>query len=80
MAQGRITVWSAHLVAARAFLASATQWRVAAGMGGMVMIGLDYAGVRAGLDAEGLTLSPDDWRALRLIEAGAIEATNGGGA
>lgn len=69
-----MVLWAHHLVAAEAFLASATQWRAVVGKGGMRMIGLDYAGVRAGCASEGIVMTPEDWRALRLIEAGAIEA------
>lgn len=53
-------------MAARAFFAVATQWRE----GGT---GLDYAGVEAGLRMEGIVLTPDDWRGLRAIEAGAAQ-------
>ena len=63
-------LWPGQEVPVRAFLAVSTQWRVA-GMG--AVIGLDYAGARAGLEAEGITVSPDDWRDLRAIEAGALE-------
>lgn len=61
------------MVAARAFLAVQTQWRVA-GQGQAV--GLDYAGVAAGLAAEGIALEPADWRDLRAIEAGAVAELN----
>ncbi len=74
-----VTVWADHLVALSAFLSGATQWRLVGGMSGIRAVGLDYAGVRAGLEAEGVSLAPHDWRALRLIEAGAIEAMNGDG-
>jgi len=43
-------------------------------MTGIIRTGLDYAAVRAGLEAEGLAMSHEDWRALRLIEAGALDA------
>lgn len=62
-------LWPGQEVAVRAFLAVVTQWRT----GPAGFTGLDYAGVRAGLAAEGIEVTPDDWRALRAIEAGALE-------
>jgi hypothetical protein len=59
-------LWPGQEAPVRAFLAVATQWR----QGGT---GLDYAGCRAGLEAEGITVTPDIWRGLRAIEAGAVE-------
>lgn len=69
-------LWAEHLGPARAFLAVDTQWRVASGGFGMAVIGLDYTAVRIGLRAQAIALDPDGWAALRLIEAGAIEAMN----
>ncbi|MFN3971243.1 MAG: DUF1799 domain-containing protein [Gemmobacter sp.] len=63
-------VWRGHTAAVRAFLAVSTQWRVG---GAGVVIGLDYAAARAGLEAEGTTVTPEVWRDLRAIEAGAVE-------
>lgn len=62
-------VWADCLAAAQAFLAVQTQWRVAASG---AAVGLDYAGVAAGLAAEGLALDAPGWRDLRAIEAGAV--------
>lgn len=63
-------LWAGHEAAARAFLAVATQWRVAPGGG---VIGLDYAAAAAGLGAEGIAVTPDLWREMRAIERGAVE-------
>ena len=63
-------LWPGQEVPVRAFLAVSTQWRVA---GSGAVIGLDYAAARAGLAAEGIEVTPDDWRDLRAIEAGAVE-------
>lgn len=59
-------LWPGQEAAALAFLAVASQWRPEC-------TGLDYAGCRAGLEAEGITVTPDIWRGLRAIEAGAVE-------
>lgn len=52
------------------FLSVATQWRVSEGQ----VIGLDYTAVAAGLSAEGMTPAPEQWRRLRQIEYGALDA------
>jgi len=83
-------VWPQHAETVRAFLAVASQWRVAAiGGGGFAMMGgaaiaplrlvyvaLDYGAVRAGLDAEAITVTPELWRGLRIMEAAACAALN----
>ncbi|MBO4168869.1 DUF1799 domain-containing protein [Cereibacter azotoformans] len=73
-------VWPEHAAAVAAFLAISTQWRwVGSGMGGVMAIGLDYAGARAGLALAGIEVTADLWHAITLIEAGALAALNGGG-
>lgn len=57
-----------------AFLDCQTQWRVAAGMAGLVWFGLDYAACKLVLDAE--ELGPDVFRDLRVIEAAALPILN----
>jgi hypothetical protein len=83
-------VWPENWETVQAFLAVSLQWRVVsrggggfAGMGGGVIapmvpmfVGLDYAGVRAGLDAEGITVTPELWRGLRVMEAAACAVLN----
>lgn len=66
-------LWPWHLPGLRAFLAVATQWRVAGGIGGAVRIGLDYAAAEAGLRLAGIEVTPDLWDEVCLIEAGALE-------
>lgn len=39
-------------------------------------IGLDYAGVRAGLRAEGIAITRELWTGLRFMEAAAAAALN----
>lgn len=56
-----------------------TQWRVVAGMGGAVYVGLDYPAVQLVLDLE--VPKPDQrdtWWALRIIEREALEVLNKG--
>ncbi len=60
----------------RAFLAIASQWRMVAGMGAMVALGLDYAGAEAGLRLAGIEADPVLWGEIRQIEAGAVAAMN----
>lgn len=48
-------------------------------MGRIVWVGLDYAAARAGLDLAGLTITPEIWAQVRLIEAGAREELNADG-
>jgi hypothetical protein len=83
-------VWSENWSTVQAFLAVSLQWRVvsiggggAAGMGGAALapmvpmfIGLDYSAVRAGLEAEGMVITPDLWRGLRIMETAACAALN----
>ncbi len=64
------------MAALRAYLAIADQWRVVAGGGGTLWLGLDYAGARAGLDLAGIVVSPEVWADVQLIEAGAKAALN----
>lgn len=70
-------VWAENVAAVEAFLSVATQWRVAVGQTGMVAVGLDYAGARAGLDLAGIALTPDLWSRVQAIELGAVAALNG---
>jgi hypothetical protein len=83
-------VWREHMPVVDAFLAVSSQWRtisVSAGgvitpMGGGVaptvplFVGLDYAAVKVGLDAERIEITPDLWRDLRIMEAAACAALN----
>ncbi len=70
-------VWPEHVAAVEAFLAIAGQWRMVAGMGGMLALGLDYAGAQAGLELAGIETTPALWAEIRAIEAGAKAAMNG---
>ncbi len=71
-------VWRQNVPAVLAFLAVASQWRVVAGgMGGIAVIGLDYTGVRCGLAAAGIRVTPAIWAGLQVMEAEAVRAMNG---
>ncbi len=69
-------VWPENAGAVRAFLAVATQWRMVAGMAGMVATGLDYAGAQAGLALAGIVADEALWDDIRMIEQGAVAALN----
>jgi hypothetical protein len=69
-------VWAENVAAVTAFLAVSTQWRVAAGATGLVITGLDYAGVRAGIEAIGIEITPRLWGDVQMIEAGALAELN----
>lgn len=69
-------VWPENVAAVEAFLVCSSQWRMVDGMSGMRVIGLDYAGVKAGLELAGIEVTPDLWSDIRLVEAGARTAMN----
>jgi hypothetical protein len=76
-------LWPEHVATVQAFLFVCTQWRVVPVGGGfaasrILTIGFDYAGVRAGLDAEGIEVTPELWRGLRVMEQEAVAALNEG--
>jgi hypothetical protein len=74
----------------QAFLCVSTQWRMSsaggggvAGMGGGAVlpirplwIGLDYAAVRVALEAEGIAITTELWRGLRIMEDEACATLN----
>lgn len=75
-------VWPDNWATVEAFLFVSTQWRVIERGGGMApaqtyWIGLDYAGVAAGLAGAEIATSADLWRGLRVMEAAARNTLNG---
>lgn len=46
------------------------------GLSGTHWIGLDYTAVKYGLDLAGVSVTPDTWMDVRLIEDGAREEMN----
>jgi hypothetical protein len=69
-------VWEENAAIVEAFLAASTQWRVAGTFGGLVFLGLDYAGARAGIEAAGIEITPELWAGLRVMEQAACAALN----
>ncbi len=75
-------VWPENWPTVKAFLAVTTQWRVVSiGGGGFAptmprVLGFDYSGVRAGLDAGGFAVTPEIWRGLQIMEEAATAALN----
>ena len=60
------------------WLAIASQWRTIALANGRVYFEcLDRAAVKVDLDLAALTVTPDQWGALRIMEAAARSALNG---
>lgn len=69
-------VWPENVATVTAFLAVDTQWRVIGGFGPAVVMGFDYAGVRAGLAMARIRLTPALWADLQLMERAARAALN----
>ena len=70
-------LWEINLPALEAFSVIGTQWRVLPlGEGRLIYTGLDYAAAAAGLALAGLTVPPDIWSDVQVIEAGALGALN----
>jgi len=64
-----------------AFSGVASQWRVApVGQVGLRYIGLDYAGVKAGLECAGVAVTPELWEGVRTMEAEMRTVLNAPGA
>jgi hypothetical protein len=75
-------VWPDNWAIVEAFLCISTQWRVAPRGGGMgpvthYWLGLDYAGVAAGLAGSGIMADAELWCGLRIMEAAGRNALNG---
>jgi len=69
---GHDGVFSENAAIVEAFLIVSSQWRVVALQGRdgtrCHVVGLDYAGVRAGLEAAGIALTPELFFGLRIME------------
>lgn len=80
---GAEAVWRANEPAVRAFVFTATQWRTAqltTETGARIYwVGLDYAGVRAGLEGLQIPVTPNLWAGLMVMEQEARSALNGDG-
>lgn len=69
-------VWAQNVPALTAFLVASTQWRVVAGAADLFVLGLDYAGARAGIEGAGIEITPQLWGDLQVIEAAALAELN----
>lgn len=71
-------VWPDNWDTVRVFCALGTQWRVAAGMAGLVWLGLDYAAITPVLRL--MDIPRRDWQdlfeGLRVMERAAAEVRN----
>jgi hypothetical protein len=76
---GETEVWPENWEIVVAFVAVSTQWRaVALPSGAVRFVGLDYAAARVGLEAEGIAVTPELWRGIRVMEDAARAAANEG--
>lgn len=74
-----IGVWNINVAAVTAFLSIDSQFRVTArGTGSVLVTGLDYTGVQAGLALAGIAVTPQVWGDIQLIETGAVAELNRG--
>lgn len=64
----KLVVWDLAWDAVRLFDAMRTQWRVVAGMGGLVYLGMDYGPLRGLLRPLGLWARRDDAELLRQFQ------------
>lgn len=72
-------IWESNVQAVHAFLTIDSQFRMTGlARGGVLVTGLDYAGARAGLELAGVTVTPDLWSDIQLVEAGAVGELNRG--
>ncbi|WP_439523264.1 DUF1799 domain-containing protein [Marivita sp.] len=66
-------VWPENAEAVRAFLRIQSLFRFPGAFGGTC--GLEYGGVRDGLEMAGFEITPELWAQLQCVERGAIDAT-----
>lgn len=69
-------VWECHADALHAFLRIDGQWRVLTVGDRLLWLGLDYGAARAGLELADVSLTPQQWAEVQVIERGALEALN----
>ncbi len=75
-------LWPDHVPVLEAFILCDTQWRVLPMTGPDFVtriryLGLDYAGCRAALELGGVTVTPDLFAALQVMERAAAAEHNG---
>lgn len=72
-----VGVWPENAAIVEAFLLMSSQWRMRPGQDGVPrLIGLDYAGARAGLEMLGTEITTELWQGVMIVEAGAKAAWN----
>lgn len=63
----------------RAFTVAATQWRwVSFGFADPARVGLDYAGLSAAAQLDGIEITPEIFAGIRIMEAAALAAFSEG--
>lgn len=72
----KIEVWAEHWPALEVFIACRTQWRVAAGAGGLVYLGLDYPALESVMRMRGIEDPAETLGHIQQMEAGALEVIN----
>ncbi|MFD1342879.1 DUF1799 domain-containing protein [Litorisediminicola beolgyonensis] len=71
-------LWPEHLAAFEAFLEVASQWRIIPRQAAApYYAGLDFGAAEAGLRLAGVTVTPELWAQVRVIESAARAALNG---
>ena len=77
MTQAEFRLWPCHAEPLKAFLASSTQWRMAAmGMAPSLYQGLDYTACKVVMEGEGIHLDKNGWTDFRILECEAADALN----
>lgn len=72
-----VSLWAWHLPALQLFDAMRTQWRTAAGMGGLVFLGLDYGALSLVKQELELPASdPELFKQLQAMERAALRYLN----
>jgi len=71
-----LEIWPEHVQAWHVFAGCGTQWRVIAGMGGVVYQGLEYTSVEAVMRLHDVTDRARCMAAVQCLEIGARESLN----
>ncbi len=73
-----IGVWPENLAALEAFLTVASQWRTVPLQDGRIhYVGLDHGACRASLDLSGVSVTPEVWAGVQVMEMAAKQVLNG---
>ena len=74
--EGDGALWRENVPVVEAFLCASTQWRTQVLGRRLLYLGLDYEGARAGMEAAGMTITPDLWMGVQAMEAEACSTLN----